>query len=214
MVRTLRPLSILFLCAALAYGATGVAAARTVRPLSGPEYQQLQLAQKRIRSLESSNARSFKRANSVCAHMRGVSPLISAVRAGCLDLIRLGGDNDRLNARATKCGINPSSAAAILTCLVPAVQSFYNDAEAFYTAQKRVVRLAKARGFSRACVAVIGDSPGNIAAEGRLAADLKAAVQALRKQDPQALQTLSGQIQAAVKSIRHGPTALSLCPHR
>ena len=135
------------------------------------------------------------------------------MRSGCLDLIRLGGDDNRLNARATKCGIDPSSEAAVLTCLVPAVQSYYTDAEAFYRAETHVDRLARARGFSSTCVAVIGDSPGNIAAEGRLASDLKAAVQALNSQNPQALQTLSSEIQADIRAIRPGPSSLSLCPH-
>jgi hypothetical protein len=146
--------------------------------------------------------------------MQPVSRLIGAVRAGCLDLIRLGGDDARLNARATKCGIDPSSEAAILTCLVPAVQRYYEDAEAFYRAESYVDTLLRARGFDGACVAVIGDSPGNIAAEGRLAGDLKTAVQALKDQNPQALQTLSDQIRTAVKAIKPGPRSLSLCPHR
>jgi hypothetical protein len=62
-------------------------------------------------------------------------------------------------------------------------------------------------------VAVIGDSRGNIAAEGRLARDLRAAVQALNHQNPQALQTLSNEIQADIKAIKPGPSSLSLCPH-
>ncbi|MGH2861557.1 MAG: hypothetical protein ACRDLT_08620 [Solirubrobacteraceae bacterium] len=146
--------------------------------------------------------------------MHDVSRLVTAVRNGCLDLIRLGGDDAKLNARATKCGIDPPSEVAILSCLVPAVRRYHTDAEAFYRSQSHVDRLAKARGFSRRCVAVIGDSPANIAAEGRLAADLRAAVQALENQNPQALQTLSDQIQTAVRTIRPGPSSLSLCPHR
>lgn len=206
--------STLIACLLLAVGAANAAAAQSVRPLTAAEYHQLHLAQKRIRSLESSDARSFAKANAVCVHMRAVSRLIAAVRDGCLDLIRLGADEGKLNARATKCGVNPTSEAAVLTCLVPAVQSYYQDAEAFYRAESLVDRLARARGFSNSCVAVIGDSPGNIAAEGRLAANLKAAVQALKRKNPQALQTLSGQIHAAVKAIKPGPSSLSLCPRR
>ena len=198
----------------MAVGAAGTATAAPTRALTKTEYQQLKLAQSRIRSLESSNARGFSQANAVCTHMHDVSRLIAAVRNGCLDLIRLGGDHDKLNNRATKCGIDPASEAAILSCLVPAVQSYYVDAESFYRAESYVDRLARARGFGRSCVAVIGDSPQNIAAEGRLAADLKSTVQALRNQNPDALQTLSAEIEAAVKSIRPGPSSLSLCPHR
>lgn len=203
----------LLACLAVALSAAGVAAASSPRVLSKAEYQQLQLAQKRIHSLESSDARSFAKANGVCTRLHNVSPLIAAVRGGCLDLIRLGGDDNRLNARATKCGIDPSSEAAVLTCLVPAVKSYYTDAEAFYRAETNVDRLARARGFTRACVAVIGDSPANIAAEGRLASDLKAAVQALDNQNAQALQTLSNEIQADIRAIKPGPDSLSLCPH-
>lgn len=211
-MRSFRLISVL-LAAVVASSAPAIASAHAIRPLTSSEYQQLRHARDRIRSLESSEGRGFQKANAVCTHMHGVTRLISAVRSGCLDLIRLGGDDAKLNARATHCGIDPASEAAILTCLVPAVQSYYEDAEAFYRAESYVDRLARARGFSASCVAVIGDSPGNIAAEGRLAADLKAAVQALKRQNPDALQTLSDQIHAAVKAIRPGPSSLSLCPH-
>jgi hypothetical protein len=211
-MRNIRLLAALLACV-LAVSPAATATANATRPLTKAEYHQLQLAQKRIRSLESSDARSFEKANGVCTRMHDVSPLITAVRNGCLDLIRLGGDDARLNARATHCGIDPPSEAAILTCLVPAVQGYYSDAETFYRAESYVDRLARARGFSSACVAVIGDSRRNITAEGRLAGDLKAAVQALRSQNPQALQTLSGQIEADIKAIKPGPSSLSLCPH-
>jgi hypothetical protein len=194
--------------------ASGASAARAVKPLSSAELQQLQHAQSRIRSLESSDARGFAKANAVCTHMHRVSRLIAAVRGGCLDLVTLGGDDARLNARATKCGIDPSSEAAILTCMVPAVQAYYRDAEAFYRTEASVDQLARQRGFSSRCIAVIGDSARNLAAEGRLADELKAAAQALKNQNPQALQTLSGEIQAAVKAIKPGPRSLALCPHR
>jgi hypothetical protein len=202
------------LCLALALACASGATARAARPLSSAEFQQLQHAQSRIRSLESSDAHGVTRASAVCTHMRSVSRLVGAVRSGCLDLITLGGDDARLNARATKCGIDPSSEAEILTCMVPAVQAYYHDAESFYRAESYVDRLARERGFSRSCIAVIGDSPENIAAEGRLADALKAAAQALADQNPDALQTLSTQIQAAVKAIKPGPSSLALCPHR
>ncbi len=211
-MRFSRRACLLVLCFTALLGGASAAAARGV--LTRVEYQQLQLAQKRIRSLISSNARSFEKANAVCTHMHPVSPLIAAVRRGCLDLIRLGGDEDKLNARATRCGINPGSQAGLLSCMLPAVRSYYADANAFYKDESAVNRLAKARGFSRKCVAVIGDSTANIAAEGRLAQDLKAAVTALQQQNPNALQTLFNQIHSDVRSIRPGPTSLSLCPHR
>jgi hypothetical protein len=214
-MRLRRSLTIVSTSLALLLLAGSVAVAITRHPaLSTAEYAQLQLAQKQIKSLESSDARNLSRANAVCTRMHRVSALIAAVRNGCFDLIRLGGDDAKLNARATKCGIDPPSEAAILSCLIPAVQRYYADAEAFYRAEAYVDRLARRRGFSSTCVAVIGDSPGNIAAEGRLANDLKAAVQALRSQNPDALQNLSDQIRAAVKSIKPGPSSLSLCPHR
>lgn len=211
-MRIRRLLGLVLTSAAPAAGPRPAAATRGV--LTRSEYQQLRLAQSRIRSLAASDTRSFRRANAVCARMRSVSPLITAVRSGCLDLIRLAGDDGRLNARATRCGINPPSASAILACLVPAVRSYYADAEAFYRAESLVTRLATARGFSRTCVAVIGDSPGNVAAEGRLAQDLKEAVTALQHRNPDALQTLTTRLHADLKSIRRGPTSLSLCPHR
>ena len=210
---------IVALCLAVALGAaasgaaaSGAAAQRGV--LTHSEYQQLQHAQKRIKSLVSSDARGFSSADAICTHMHRVSRLIAAVRSGCLDLISLGGDDQKLNAQATKCGIDPGSEAALLRCMVPAVSSYYSDANAFYRAESLVDRLAKARGFRSTCVAVIGDSPRNIAAEGRLAQDLKAAVSALQQQNPDALQTLSGNIHADIEAIRPGPSSLSLCPHQ
>jgi hypothetical protein len=213
-MRFTRPLCRFALCVAVAliFAAPAAAAQRGV--LTKSEYQQLQLAQKRIKSLESSEVRNFTGAKTVCTHMHQVSRLIKAVRSGCLDLIRLGGDHQKLNAQATKCGIDPGSEAALLSCMVPAVQNYYSDAEAFYRAESSVNRLAKARRFSNTCVAVIGDSQGNIAAEGRLAQDLKAAVGALQQQNPDALQTLFSQIQTAIRSIKPGPSSLAQCPHR
>jgi hypothetical protein len=204
---------LLALCVVLALGA-GSAAAAQRGVLTRSEFQQLQHAKSRIKSLVSSEARSFSKANAVCTHMHQVSRLIVAVRNGCLDLIRLGGDDNKLNAQATKCGINPGSEAGLLTCLVPAVRGYYDDASAFYRAESHVNELAKARGFSKDCVAVIGDSPGNIAAEGRLAQDLRAAVSALQQGNPNALQTLPDQIHADIESIKPGPSSLALCPHQ
>jgi hypothetical protein len=201
------------LCVAVAFGATSAAVAGQRGVLSTSEFQQLQHAQKRIKSLVSSEGRGFSQANAVCTHMHQVSRLVAAVRSGCLDLIRLGGDDQKLNSQATKCGINPGSEAALLSCMVPAVQSYYADAEAFYKAESLVDRLARGRGFGKNCVAVIGDSPGNIAAEGRLAQHLKAAATALQQQNPDALQTLSDQIHADIQAIKPGPRSLSLCPH-
>lgn len=205
---------LLVLVAMAALVAAASASAQAVRPLSTAEYQQLRAAQDRIRSLENSDGQGFRRAMAICTRIHGVTRLVSTVRAGCLDLTALAGDDAKLNAQATKCGINPPSEAAILTCLVPAVQNYYRDADAFYAAESHVDRIARARGFSSRCVAVIGDSPANLAAEGRLATDLKQAVRALQKQNPQALQTLADQIHAAVQAIRPGPSSLSLCPHR
>ncbi len=210
-----RCLTAFALCLVVVLGVTGAAsAAATHGVLTQPEYRQLQLVQTRIRSLEAADARSFQKANAVCTHMRQVSQLIVAVRSGCLDLIRLGGDDGKLNARATKCGIDPGTESALLRCLVPAVRGYSSDAATFFRAESRVDQLARLRGFSPTCVAVIGDSPGNIAAEGRLAHALKTAVGALRQANPDALQALFSQIQADVRSIRAGPRSLSPCPHR
>ena len=211
-MRSLRS-AVLGLAAIVALLTAGGASAHAVRPLTIPEYQQLRHAQDRIRTLEASGQRSLQRANTVCTHIQSVTRLITAVRKGCLDLVRLGGDGAKLNAQATRCGINPPSEAAILTCLVPSVQGYYRDAAAFYRAESDVDQLARARGFSSSCVAVIGDSRGNLVAEHQLALDLKRAAQALQDQNPQALQTLSDQIRAAVSAIAPGPRSLSLCPH-
>ena len=191
------------------------AGAATSRPiLTKAEYRQLLFAEKRIKTLTAGNDNpNFRRVDAICRRMRQVSPLITAVRAGCLELVRLGGDDARLNIAATKCGIDPPSETALLTCLIPSVRRYYEDAERFYLAEVRVDRIARARGFSSTCTAVIGDSPGNIRAEGRLAADLEATVTALRHQNPDALQSLSDRINRDVNSVTPGPTSLSLCPH-
>jgi hypothetical protein len=181
--------------------------------LTQAEFQQLRSAEKRIKSLSERDTRGIRQVRVICSRVRRVSSLITAVRSGCLDLVALGGDNAKLNARAIKCGIDPGSEAAILTCLIPAVRGYYADAESFYHAETHVDRLARARGFSSRCVAVIGDSPGNISAEGRVAGDLRAAVAALRNQNPDALQTLSNRLERDVNSIRPGLSSLAPCPH-
>lgn len=208
-----RRLIVLTLISAL-LGGSGYAAAASHGVLTRTEFRQLQLAQRRIRSLVSSDARSTQQASAVCTHLRQVSRLIAAVRSGCLDLIRLGGDDNRLNARATRCGIDPGSERALLSCLVPAVRRYYADAESFYQAESRVDQLARARGFGTSCVAEIGDSPGNLAAESRLAQALRSAVGALQQQNADALQTLFNQLQTDIRSIRPGRGSLALCPHR
>jgi len=201
-------------CVAVVLCTAAPASAASRGTLTSAEYQQLHTAEKRIKSLSARDTRGLRQAQSVCSRLRPVSPLITAVRSGCLDLITLGGDDAKLNAAAIKCGIDPGTEAAIFTCLIPAVRGYYANAEAFYLAETRVDRLARARGFSRTCVAVIGDSPGNISAEGRLAGDLKAAVRALRNQNPYALQTLSTRVERDASSIKRGPSSLSLCPHQ
>ncbi|HET9094441.1 MAG TPA: hypothetical protein VFN36_05090 [Solirubrobacteraceae bacterium] len=212
-MRALRVLSVVLSVMVIALGEGAPSQAQAVRGLTKVEFRQLTLAQRRIRTLESSDARSLSRAHQVCARLLAVSPLISAVRTGCLDLVRLGGDRSRLNARAIRCGIDPGTAVRLLDCLVPAVEGFQTDATAFHRQELLVNRMARARGFDAACVAVIGDSPANIAAEGRLAADLGAAVRALKTQSPLALETLTSQLESVVRSIRPGPTSLALCPH-
>jgi len=87
--------------------------------LTSAEYQQLHTAEKRIKSLSARDTRGLRQAQSVCSRLRPVSPLITAVRSGCLDLITLGGDDAKLNAAAIKCGIDPGTEAAIFTCLIP-----------------------------------------------------------------------------------------------
>jgi hypothetical protein len=210
-----RIVSTLLVCVVASFCAAAAAPAAVPRvALSSAEYQQLRSAEKRIKSLSERDTRDIRQVRVICSRLRSVSPLIGAVRAGCLDLVALGGDNAKLNATATKCGIDPGSEAAILTCLIPTVRGYYTDAESFYRAETRVNRLARGRGFSSTCVAVIGDSPRNISAEGRVAGDLKATVSALRGQNPEALQTLSGRLDRDVNSIKPGPSSLSLCPHR
>ncbi|HUY60066.1 MAG TPA: hypothetical protein VMV16_10185 [Solirubrobacteraceae bacterium] len=206
-------LSTVLVCAVASICAATAASAVPRGFLTRAEYQQLRSAEMRIKSISARDTRGIRQVRAVCSRLRRVSPLIAAVRSGCLDLIALGGDNAKLNATATKCGIDPGSEAAILTCLIPTVRGYYMNAESFYRAESRVNRLARARGFSSMCVAVIGDSPRNISAEGRVAGDLKAAVSALRTQNPGALQTLSGQLDRDVSLIKRGPSSLSVCPH-
>jgi hypothetical protein len=205
--------STLVVCVVASVCAAGAVSAVPRGVLTQAEYQQLRSAEKRIKSISARDTRDIRQVRVVCSHVRRVSPLIAAVRLGCLDLVALGGDNAKLYATATECGIDPGSEAAILTCLIPTVRGYYADAESFYRAEIHVDRLARARGFSSTCVAVIGDSAGNIAAEGRVAGDLKAAVSALKGQNPDALQTLSSRLDRDANSIKPGPSSLSLCPH-
>jgi len=194
--------------------ATATAGPRGV--LSKAEYQQLSAAVARIKTLraqETRNPQNFSRAGTVCHRMRSVSPLVGAVRTGCLDLITLGGDWGKLNAAATKCGIDPGSTAALLTCLIPTIQTYHGDAEAVYRASNRLDGIARRRGFGASCVAVIGASQRDLAAEQHLVAELESALQALESQNSGALQTVMSGNGGGDNVTAPGSRPLSVCPH-
>lgn len=200
-------------CLTLVLGAGSAAAATPRRLLTQAEYQQLLAARKRVISLSDADAQSRRRAQTICVGLHRVSPLVSQVRAGCLDLLTLAGDHDRLNAAATRCGIDPPSEGAILTCLVPAFRTYAANARTFELAETSVARILRDRGFGRACLTAIGVPPRNLAAEGRLASDLSAVVKGLRAQNPDALQSLSGRVSRDVRAITPATGSLAACPH-
>ena len=99
--------------------------------------------------------------------------------------------------------------------MYPSYKAFSQAAAAYYRADKQVNKLAAARGFSAACVSVLGDPTKVVTAEGRLATDLKKLVRALHDRDAKALEaaaTLADHDQEQIQS--DAPSSLSLCPHR
>ncbi len=205
---------IVLICAAISALAVTAASAAPRGVLSKAEYRQLLVAQKRVKVLSSKDPQGLKKAAAVCASIQRVSPLVSAVRSDCKDLVVFGDEAATVENATTKCALDPPSEQAVLRCLLPTFRTYYADARAFYLAEQHVARIAAGRGFSGRCVAVIGDTPKTIAAEARLVSDLKAMVSALQAADVSELQAVSNRIDKDLNAVNPGPSSLSLCPHQ
>lgn len=132
----------------------------------------------------------------------------------CQALVAFAKEGATADDATTKCALDPPSAKAVLRCLLPAFRTYHTDARAFYLAEKRVAKLAAARGFSKKCVAVIGDAPKTIAAESRLATDLEDMVDALKAGDLNKLQAASNRVGKDADEVNPGQSSLSVCPHQ
>jgi hypothetical protein len=204
----MRLIALLSCLAALLIGATAAAGAAPSGVLTAAEYTQLASAQKALNAASSPNA-----AAAVCTRTQAVSPLLAAWKTGCTQIVGDAIDGIKAQSAAKSCTKHPTVASR-MTCMLPSYQAYYLVAAAYYRADKNIDRVATARGFSSSCVAVLGDPPKVVAAEGRVASDLKQLVNALRTKNVAALQTtatLADKDQRQAQASR--PTSLSLCQH-
>jgi hypothetical protein len=204
-MRSIALLTCLIVC--LIGAATATAA--TSGTLTAAEYTQLASAEKALNSAASSNA-----AGLVCKDTKNVSPLLAAWKTGCTDVVGYAIDGGKAQSAAKSCA-KRASVAARMTCMLPGYKTFSLVAAAYYRADKNIDKIAAARGFSTTCVAVLGDPAKVVAAEGRLANDLKLLVTALRAKNAAAVQvaaTVADKDQAQAQT--NTTTSLSLCPHK
>jgi hypothetical protein len=208
MTGAMRHFALLSCLAAFLIGASTASAATTAMLTHG-EYTQLAAAQNALKSASSADATVL-----VCKHTKNVSPLLKAWKKDCNGVANYALTGIKAQAAAKTC-TKYSVTADRMICMFPSYKAFYRAAVAYARADSAVDRIARARGFSAACVAVLGDPPKVVAAEARLASDLKQLVNALHRKDAAALQTaatLADKDQGAIES--NAPSLLSLCPHR
>lgn len=199
----------LFSCLAVFLVGACAASAATKATLTHGEYTQLAGAQKALKSASSADATAL-----VCKQTKSVSALLKAWKQDCNGVANYALTGIKAQAAAKSCA-KYSGTADRMICMFPSYSAFYKAAVAYAKADSAVDQIARARGFSAACVAVLGDPPKVVSAEARLASDLKQLVSALHKKDAAALQTaatLADKDQGAIES--NAPSSLSLCPHR
>lgn len=208
MIGPMRLLAVISCLAALLVGAA-TASASSSGVLSAAEYTQLASAQTALKAAPSADATVL-----VCQKAKNVSPLLKAWKADCKGVANYAITGIKAQAAAKSC-TKYSSTADRMICMFPSYNAFYHAAATYYRADQKVDQVAAARGFSSACVAVVGDPAKVVAAEGRLAADLKQLVKALHARNAAALQTaaaLADKDQGEIQS--NAPSSLSLCPHK
>jgi len=211
MIGAMRRFALAVCLAALlvAPAAASAASAASRGVLTTAEYAQLASAQKALKSVSTAKATVL-----VCARTKNVSQLLKAWKRDCNGVADYALTGIRAQAAAKSC-TKYSSTADRMVCMYPTYDAFYRAARAYYRADQRVDELAQARGFDSACVAVIGDPITVVAAEGRLAKNLRQLVRALYKKDAPALEAAATRADKDQDQIQsNAPTSLSLCPHR
>jgi hypothetical protein len=208
MIGVMRPFILLACAVALLVSATTASAAPKA-VLSTSEYSELASAQTALKTVSSATA-TLK----ICEQTKSVSPLLKAWKTDCNGVANYAITGVKAQAAANSCR-KYSSTADRMTCMYPSYKAFSQAATAYYRADKHVNKIAAARGFSAACVSVLGDPTKVVTAEGRLATDLKMLVRALHRKDAKALETaatLADEDQGQIQS--DAPSSLSLCPHK
>jgi hypothetical protein len=207
MTGAMRPF-ILLACAAALLAGTATASAASSGVLTATEYAQLASAQRALKSASSVNTTVL-----ACNRTKGVSPLLRAWKTDCDDVADYAITGIRAQAAAKSCTKYAATVDRMI-CMFPSYNAFYHAAADYYRADKALDQLAQARGFSNTCVAVLGDPAKVVAAEGRLASDLKQLVAALHAKNAAALQTAATRASKDQSQIQsNGPSSLSLCPH-
>ncbi len=201
----------LALCACLAVCGVAAAAAPTDL-LTTSEYQQLKTAQTQLRNLGSHG--SLARFRRICEGLQPSTALMHAERADCLAMGTFGYDGIQANAAADRCTAKGSTVPQMDSCMLPSFKSYRASTHAYYVADRHVDTVAHARGFSNGCVAVLGNSQRIITAENRLATDLIAFVNALRRASLTALQAAAKRVDADGRSIGDSVASVARCPHQ
>jgi hypothetical protein len=204
----MRLITLIACLATLLIGA-GTAVAASSGVLTAAEYTQLASAQKTLNAASSASAAAV-----VCENTKDVSPLLAAWKAGCTQVVGYAMDGIKAQSAAKSC-TKRATTVARMTCMYPSYQAFYLVAAAYYRADKNVDQVATARGFSSACVAVLGDPPKVVAAEGRLASDLQQLVADLHTHNVAGVQTAAARADKDQSQIQgSSSSSLSLCPHK
>jgi len=216
VMRTLRLLALL--ATVLAISASVAGAATTKGVLTSAEYYQLSTAQSRERALTSpsTSVKRLKAALWICEQIQQLTPLLTEERASCVDQLEFSLAGLAIPPVAQACD-RIASLAARLNCLVPSYRRVYAAAEGQYRADTRVIQITKARGFSSSCARVLDSPPKQVAAERRVARDVKQIITALRSHDAAALKAPAAHVivDAAQETAAQitSPSSLALCPH-
>lgn len=214
VMRTTRLLALLL--AVLAFSAGVAGAATTSGVLTSSEYYQLSTAQSRTKALKfrSTTAKSLKATLWICEQVQESTPLLTEERASCVDEAQFGLAGLAIPPVAQACA-RIASLTARFNCLIPSYRRVYSAAEGQVRADTRVIQITTARRFSSSCARVLDSPPKQVAAERRVARDVKQIITALRTHDAAGLKEPAAHVivDAAQESAAQitAPSSLALC---
>lgn len=185
----------LCLALALAMGSTA-AYASTSGVLTQPEYQQLSSMFGRLTAAKGDSVSSLKKRQSICRRTNGVTALVSDEKASCIGFAGEQIAAVGLVSVEKRCNAKPTVVKG-LNCLVPRYKLFYRSLENEYRVLERIEHVDKTRGFSAACVAILGGAPSGVATSGRIARDAGQVLSDLRSHNTTRLRAAEDRLFAA-----------------